>query len=66
MVPCRSGVLENLEDARKTFLTEFVEKVALNDTPDELISNWDQTGAWCKMDDGQEGKEAGCDCRTTG
>ena len=29
---------------RKTFLTEFVKKVALNDTPAELIFNWDQTG----------------------
>ena len=35
---------EDLEDARKTFLTEVVETVALNDIPTELIFNWDQTG----------------------
>jgi len=32
---------DDLKDARKTFLTDIVETVALNDIP---IFNWDQTG----------------------
>ena len=35
---------DDLEDARKIFLTDIVETVALNDIPGELIFNWDQTG----------------------
>jgi len=35
---------DDLEDARKTFLTDIVETVALDDIPGELIFNWDQTG----------------------
>ena len=35
---------DDLEDARRTFLTDIVETVALNDIPGELIFNWDQTG----------------------
>ena len=35
---------EDLEGVRKTFLSEVVQTVEMNDIPGELIFNWDQTG----------------------
>ena len=35
---------DDLESAKKTFISEVLETVALNDIPGELIFNWDQTG----------------------
>ena len=35
---------DDLESAKKTFISEVLEIVALNDIPGELIFNWDQTG----------------------
>ena len=41
----KSGMTPNdLEKLRKTFLSEIVETVAMNDVPEDLIFNWDQTG----------------------
>ena len=35
---------DDLEEVKKTFLTEILETVKFNDIPPELIFNWDQTG----------------------
>ena len=35
---------DDLEEVKKTFLTEILETVEFNDIPPELIFNWDQTG----------------------
>ena len=35
---------EDLEEVRRSFLTEILETVSLEDIPAELIFNWDQTG----------------------
>ena len=41
----KSGVApEDLEGVRKTFLSEVLETVQMNDIPGELIFNWEQTG----------------------
>ena len=34
----------DLKEVKKSFLSEIVETVAMNDVPEDLIFNWDQTG----------------------
>ena len=34
----------DLDKVKKTFLSEIVETVAMNDVPEDLIIKWDQTG----------------------
>ena len=35
---------DDLEKVKKSFLSEIMETIAMNDVPEDLIFNWDQTG----------------------
>lgn len=35
---------EDLVEVKQTFLSDIVETVSMNDIPEDLIFNWDQTG----------------------